>query len=180
MSRIGKLPIPVSKDVKVSLGEDTFSVKGPKGELSQWFDVKAIEVEVADDNITVKRLNEERDVRSKHGLYRSLFANMVSGVTEGYKKVLEINGVGFHAELKGKSLEMHVGFPEPRVVAVPDDISVTIEDKNTRIILTSCDKQSIGQVAAEIRRTRPPEPYKGKGVKYSDEVIRKKAGKTAT
>ena len=177
MSRIGKLPIPITKGASASVVDGALLVKGPKGELTQPFEGNAIEVKIADDKIVVERRAEDRRTRSLHGLYRSLFFNMVQGVTEGFRRVLEINGVGYRAELQGKNLALFVGFPSAKTIAVPDSVQLQVE-KNTRITLTSHDKQAIGQLAADIRRVRPPEPYKGKGIKFEDEVIRKKAGKT--
>ena len=179
MSRIGKMPIPLGDKVQAQIAESQVTVKGPNGELSEAFDPEAVDVAIEDGQLLVTRKSDAREHRSKHGLYRSLLANMVHGVTEGYEKQLLISGVGFRAEQKGKNLEVYVGFPEARVLPVPDGVDCAVEDKGVRIILKSADKQKLGQFAANIRRTRPTEPYKGKGVRYSDEIVRKKAGKTA-
>ena len=179
MSRIGKMPIPIPKGITARVEDGKLHVQGPKGELAQWFDQSAVAVEVVEGQVRVARLSDERRERSMHGLYRALFANMVRGVTEGYRRVLEINGVGYRAEIQGKNLALFVGFAGAKVLPVPDGVKAEVE-KNTRIVLTSHDRQRIGQFAAEIRHVRPPEPYKGKGIKYEAEVIRKKAGKAAS
>jgi large subunit ribosomal protein L6 len=178
MSRVGKLPVPLPKGVTARVDGGALIVKGPKGELSQAYDASAVAVEVAASQVTVTRSSDERRERSLHGLYRALFANMVRGVTDGYRRVLEIAGVGYRAEVQGRNLALFVGFAGPKVLAIPEGIQAVVE-KNTRIVLTSYDRQRIGQFAADVRRVRPPEPYKGKGIKYEEETIRKKAGKAA-
>jgi len=156
------------------------AIKGPKGEASQWFDSSSVEVKLADDQILVTRRSDHRRHRAAQGLYRSLLANMVKGVTAGFQRVLEINGVGYKAEMKGKNLlVLHVGYSNPKEVEIPGGIACEVQ-KNTRIVLDGVDKQRVGQLAAEIRKVRPPEPYKGKGIKYAEETIRRKVGKTTT
>ncbi|MCB0805629.1 MAG: 50S ribosomal protein L6 [Bacteroidales bacterium] len=182
MSRIGKLPveIPAGVEIKVS-GENVVSVKGKLGELSQPVD-SAIEVKVEDGSLTLVRTNESKDTRSKHGLYRALIANMVQGVSEGFTTVQELVGVGYKAEAKGQLLELSLGFSHNVVFEMPDEITLetkTERGKNPQIILKSHDKQLLGQVAAKIRSLRKPEPYKGKGIRFQGEEIRKKAGKAA-
>ena len=176
MSRIGKLPIPVPGGVKATISEDTVTVQGPKGTLKQWFDQSAISVAVQDNKIQVARKSDHRKHRAAHGLYRSLFANMVRGVSLGFSRALEINGVGYRAEKKGKILVLYVGHSLPQEVEMPQGIDFEIQ-KN-KIVLSSIDKQLLGQVAANVRSVRPPDPYKGKGIKYEEEVLRKKVGKT--
>lgn len=178
MSRIGKQPIVIPENVEVQIEEGAVSVKGPKGSLSlhlhpvvsvEMTPEKTLKVHVKDD--------EERRQRALWGLFRSLIANMVIGVTEGYLKKLEIHGIGYKAEVKGKTLFLHVGYSHPVEYAIPEDIEIRVE-KNT-ISLMGADKQRVGQIAAEIRSIRPPEPYKGKGIRYSDEIVRRKSGKAA-
>ncbi|GAB4302138.1 MAG: 50S ribosomal protein L6 [Marinilabiliales bacterium] len=182
MSRIGKLPIVIPEGVKVEVDKDNIvKVKGPLGELSQAVD-KIITVEVNDNVINVKRSSDEKEHRSKHGLYRSLINNMVVGVSKGYEIKLELVGVGYKAEAKGQYLEMSLGYSHGIIFEIPKEVSVeavTERRKNPIITLKSYDKQLIGQVAAKIRSLRKPEPYKGKGVKFVDEVLRRKAGKSA-
>jgi large subunit ribosomal protein L6 len=154
----------------------TVRVKGPKGELSQTLsDQIRVEAE-SDGTLTVTRSSDDRHVRALHGLYRSLVANMVVGVTEGYRKTLEINGTGYRVTARGKDLEFALGFSHPVTVTAPEGITFTVE-RPTLFHVAGIDKQQVGEVAANIRKIRPPEPYKGKGIKYADEVIRRKAGK---
>ncbi len=178
MSRVGLKPIPVPSGVTVSL--DRFpevSVKGPKGELTQTLpDVCTIRQE--GDTIFVTRSSEDRIARSMHGLTRTLLANMIQGVSEGFTRELEIVGVGYKAEAKGRQLVLTLGFSHPVNYAVPEGITIETPEP-TKVRVSGIDKQKVGQVAAEIRAYRPPEPYKGKGVKYAGEVIQRKAGKTA-
>lgn len=176
MSRIGRRPIPLPAGVEVSVDRGTVRVKGPKGELSQTISDQVRLEQGADGALTVTRTSDDRHVRALHGLYRSLVANMVVGVTEGYRKTLEINGTGYRVTAKGKDLEFSLGFSHPVMVNAPEGISFTVE-RPTLFHIDGIDKQQVGEVAANIRKIRPPEPYKGKGIKYADEVIRRKAGK---
>lgn len=177
MSRIGKQPVPVPSGVDVKIDGQTVTVKGPKGELTQTFsEVLAISME--DDNVVVTRPDETREARSLHGLTRTLIANMVTGVSEGYSKNLEIVGVGYRAVLKGSDIELALGFSHPVVVKPEPGITFEVPAPN-RITVRGIDKQRVGQVAAEIRRWRKPEPYKGKGVRYEGEHVRRKLGKAA-
>ena len=175
MSRIGKLPIKIVDGVKVEVNSNEISVKGPKGNLSMRFNSE-MNVFVQDDFVVVKRPSDNEKHRSLHGLTRSLIYNMVLGVTEGFKKNLEVNGVGYRVQKQGKNLVMNLGYSHPVVVSETDDIKFEVKDQNF-ISVIGIDKQKVGQVAAEIRRKRPPEPYKGKGIKYVDEVIKRKVGK---
>ncbi len=181
MSRIGKLPISIPAGVEVSMSNGVIRVKGPKGELTQEI-TGAVNVEVADGSVTVTRSSEHKDARSKHGLYRALINNMIVGVSTGWKKNLEMIGVGYRAKTSGQQLEMTLGFSHPIIFELPTEITVSAKaekGENPTIILESFDKQLIGQVAAKIRSLRAPEPYKGKGVRYVGEFVRKKAGKSA-
>lgn len=183
MSRVGKLPIKLPQGVSLMVKPDnSVTVKGPKGELHQVLDPD-IKVEIKDNEVIVVRPTEQKRHKSLHGLYRALINNMVNGVSKGYKLQLEVVGVGYKAEAKGQVLEMSLGFSHDIHFRIPDEVKVearTERRSNPIITLTSSDKQLIGQVAAKIRSFRPPEPYKGKGVKFVDEVLRKKAGKSAT
>lgn len=182
MSRIGKLPVPIKPNVTVKVTPGNLvTVKGTKGELSLQVDPSII-VEVTADEILVKRPSDEKRLRAMHGLYRSLINNLVVGVSDGFKKELEIIGVGYRASLNGKALELALGYSHPFFFVPPSGIDIEVDtksSKNTRIIITGVDKQLVGQVAAKIRSLRSPEPYKGKGVRYLDEQVRKKAGKSA-
>lgn len=175
MSRVGKLPIIVPGTVKVAVEGAEIRVQGPKGTLAHRIP-QGIEVNVDGDRLEVSRKAETKTVRSLHGLTRKLLANMVQGVNEGFRKVLEINGVGYRAELKDKSLHLTLGFSHPIEYRLPEDVSASVE-RQTVITLESHDKQVLGQVAAEVRRFRPPEPYKGKGIRYQGEMVVRKAGK---
>ena len=175
MSRIGRKSIPVPAGVDVTISGQTVKVKGPKGELSHVV-AEPITVEREDSELHVNRPNDERKSKELHGLSRTLVANMIIGVTEGYKKTLEINGTGYRVTAKGKDLEFALGFSHPVNVVAPAGISFSVE-RPTQFTVTGIDKQLVGEVAANIRKIRPPEPYKGKGVKYQGEVIRRKAGK---
>jgi large subunit ribosomal protein L6 len=176
MSRIGKSPIPIPAGVDVRIDGSSVAVKGPKGELSQQVPF-GITVRVDDGQILVERLDDEREVRALHGLVRSLVNNMVLGVTEGFRKELEIVGVGYRAAAKGKTgLDLSLGYSHPVVVEAPEGIEFAVPQP-TRIEVHGIDKQLVGQVAADIRSLRKPEPYKGKGVRYADEHVRRKAGK---
>ena len=176
MSRIGKAPIEVPNGVEVSIAGRTVSVKGPKGQLSREIPGEII-VRKEENTILVERPNDERTNRSLHGLSRTLVANMVTGVTEGFAKELEIVGVGYRAEAQGQNLRLALGFSHPVVVAAPEGISFEVPVQ-TRVIVKGIDKELVGQVAANIRSIRKPEPYKGKGVRYLGERILSKAGKT--
>ena len=177
MSRIGKMPISLPAGVEVTLGEGNLvTVKGPKGTLSQKFSDK-MTLTREDGVINVTRPNDEKQNRALHGLTRTLINNMVVGVTEGYKKELDVNGVGFRVAKEGKKLNMNIGFSHPVVMEETDGITIDVPSPN-KIIISGTDKQKVGQFAAEVRAKRPTEPYKGKGIKYTDEVIRRKEGKT--
>ncbi|MFM2015258.1 MAG: hypothetical protein RIQ51_748 [Bacteroidota bacterium] len=181
MSRIGKKPITIPAGVTVSVKDAVVTVKGPKGTLTQEVD-RDIIVEVEGNEVNVKRPTEQIRHRAMHGLYRSLIANLVKGVTEGYKKELELVGVGFKAANTGNILDLALGYSHNIIFEIPKELTVsttTEKGQNPKIFLESADKQLIGQVAAKIRGLRKPEPYKGKGVRYSDEVVRRKAGKAA-
>ena len=177
MSRIGKKPITVPDGVTVEVKPGLVSVKGPKGELSQ---VVSTEMTVtrSNGNLTVERPTDRGEHRALHGLTRSLIANMVEGVTEGFEKRLEIQGVGYRARLQGKALELSVGYSHPVSVAAPDGIEFEVPVP-TQIVVRGIDKQLVGEIAARIRRSRPPEPYKGKGIRYAGEHVRRKVGKRA-
>jgi len=177
VSRIGKQPIPVPSGVEVKIDGSAVSVKGPKGELSQTFNEEMI-IELADGEITVSRPSDSRTHRSLHGLTRTLVANMVTGVSEGFHKNLEIVGVGYRAAMNGSDIEMQLGFSHPVHIKSEPNISFEVPAP-TKITVRGIDKQRVGQIAAEIRGWRPPEPYKGKGVRYEGEYVRRKLGKTA-
>lgn len=177
MSRVGKKPIPLTKGVTVEQSNGTVTVKGPKGELT--VEVKSdIAVRIGNDEVICERFSDSRKHKALHGLYRALIANMITGVTEGYEKKLEIVGIGYRAELKGKKLFLQLGYSHPIVFSVPEEIKIEVPQP-TQIVVSGIDKQLVGQVAAKIRSLRPAEPYKGKGIKYEGEYIRRKAGKTA-
>ncbi len=177
MSRIGRRPIAVPGNVEIVIGDENLvRVKGPKGELNQQFN-RDILFQRENGTLTVDRPDDQREHRSLHGLTRTLLANMVTGVTDGFKKDLEIQGVGYRASMDGKVLVLAVGYSHPVRMVPPDGIAYTLETP-TRISVTGIDKQVVGEEAARIRRTRPPEPYKGKGIRYAGEVVRRKAGKT--
>ena len=181
MSRIGKLPIAIPAGVTVTLKDDVVTVKGPKGELSQYVN-PLITVTVEGNEVIVSRSSDEKQERSMHGLYRALINNMVVGVSEGYKKELELVGVGYRVSNTGNVMELALGFTHPIFMVLPAEIKVetkTERNKNPLITLESCDKQLLGAVCAKIRSFRKPEPYKGKGVKFVGEVIRRKSGKSA-
>ena len=176
MSRIGRLPITVPSGVEVSIDSDLVTVKGPKGTLEHRV-AAPITVEKAEDGtIAVKRPNDERQCRALHGLTRTLVANMVAGVTQGYTKKLEIVGTGYRVQAKGTDLEFALGFSHPVVIPAPEGISFAVETP-TKFSVSGIDKQQVGEVAANLRKLRKPDPYKGKGVRYEGEVIRRKAGK---
>ena len=175
MSRIGKNPIAVPAGVEVKVDGSTVTVKGPKGTLTKEFK-PVMKITVDGAVVTVERPDDEAANRSLHGLTRTLINNMIIGVTEGYQKVLEINGVGYRCQKTGKDVNLNVGFSHPTIVSDTEDCTLEVPQPN-QIIVKGIDKQKVGQYAAEIRSIRPPEPYKGKGIKYADEVIRRKEGK---
>jgi large subunit ribosomal protein L6 len=180
MSRIGKQPIPVPAGVKVAVDGRTIRVEGPKGKLA-WEHRREVSVNMdeAGKELVVERTSDERPARAYHGLTRALIQNMVAGVSTGYEKRLEIVGVGYQASLKGKSLNLRVGLANELVREVPEGLTVTVPDA-THIVIQGCDKQQVGQFAAEIRSLRKPEPYKGKGIRYQGEHVKIKPGKAAT
>ena len=177
MSRIGRLPIDIPAGVEVKIEEgNKVTVKGPKGTLEKCLPVE-MTIKVEDNQVVVTRPNDLKKMKSLHGLTRSLIANMITVVSEGYEKKLEINGVGYRAQKKGKEITFNLGFSHPVVMTDPEGIETVMEGQNV-IIVKGIDKEKVGQYAAEIRELRKPEPYKGKGIKYADEVIRRKVGKT--
>jgi large subunit ribosomal protein L6 len=177
MSRIGKQPITLPDGVSVEIAPGSVSVKGPKGELSQQLP-REMKVEQADGTVTVERPTDRGDHRALHGLTRSLIANMVEGVTDGFEKRLEIQGVGYRAQLKGKNLELALGYSHPVQLDAPEGIDFEVPQP-TEVVVKGIDKQLVGETAARIRKRRPPEPYKGKGVRYAGEQVTRKVGKRA-
>jgi len=175
MSRVGKLPIQIPSGVTITVDADFVTVAGPKGTLKQ-FTMPGVNVAVEDSQVVVTRENDEPKVRAKHGLMRALINNMVAGVSQGFSKKLEINGVGFRVAMQGTDLKLNLGFSHDVIYKIPAGITATIE-QNT-ITISGIDRQQVGQVAAEIRALKKPEPYKGKGIKYSDERIVRKSGKS--
>lgn len=175
MSRIGKRPIPVPKNVTVTITDQQVAVKGPKGELSR---VLPNEVEVVQEEGTllVNRRNESRAARQRHGLCRTLVANMVEGVSQGFQRRLEIQGVGYRAQVQGRNLVLSVGYSHPVQIEPPEGVQLAVEN-NTNVIVSGINKEIVGNIAARIRAVRPPEPYKGKGIRYAGEMVRRKAGK---
>jgi len=181
MSRIGKSPVNIPSGVEVKLDGNMISVKGPKGELSQEID-SCVKIAIDGNVLTLSRESDAPDHRSKHGLYRSLINNMVTGVSEGYKKELEVIGVGYRANAAGQQLELALGYSHPIIIELPKEIKVSADTQKGKapvVTLESYDKQLLGQVAAKIRSLRKPEPYKGKGIRFVGEDIRRKAGKSA-
>jgi large subunit ribosomal protein L6 len=176
MSRIGKLPVAIPKGVTIELEDSLLKVKGPKGELSRSLHPE-ITVGLEDDRIVVTRPSDQKRHRALHGLTRSLINNMVGGVSEGFKKTLEIHGVGYRAEPADSGVRLFLGYSHPVDYMPPEGVSITVESP-TKLKVEGIDKQSVGQAAAEIRKVRPPEPYKGKGIRYEGEHVRRKAGKT--
>ena len=177
MSRIGKAPIAVPSGVKIDMKGSSVSVQGPKGKLSQEFHPDMM-FELEDGTLRVKRPSDSNKHRALHGLTRALLNNMVVGVSEGYTKVLEIEGVGYRAEVKGKSLVLSVGYSHPIEFPPPtNETTYTVEERGKKVTVTGIDKQILGELCANIRKTRPPEPYKGKGIRYQGEHVRRKAGK---
>ena len=177
MSRVGRKPIPITGGVKVDLKDHAIRVKGPKGELAAEVH-PALGVEIKDNQILVSRSSDLKEFRALHGLWRALIQNMIKGVTDGYARKLELVGVGYRAELKGSKLQLALGFSHPILFAPPQGIKIEAPTQ-TNITISGIDKQLVGQVAAKIRSFRPPEPYKGKGIKYEGEFVRRKAGKAA-
>ena len=176
MSRIGRAPVILPKGVDVKIQGSTVSVKGPKGELQRTFPTD-VQIALEDGKIVVRRPSDEARYRALHGMTRALINNMVVGVSAGFEKVLEVNGVGYRAEVTGKNLVLHVGYSHPVTMEPPSGISFDVDARTRQIKVMGIDKEAVGQVAANIRLVRPPEPYKGKGIKYLDEKIRRKAGK---
>ena len=177
MSRIGKSPITIPSGTKFELKDGVFHIEGPKGKLQQAA-LEGLDVSVKDDTITIARHGETGPDRARHGLLRSLLNNAVLGVNEGFKKELDIVGVGYRGEVKGRECHLALGFSHPVVYAIPEGVDVEI-DKNNHITVSGVDKQRVGQVAAELRSLRKPDAYKGKGIRYSDELVRLKVGKAA-
>jgi large subunit ribosomal protein L6 len=175
VSRIGKKPIPVPAGVEISINGQTVAVKGPRGKLERTF-TDRVDLTLEEGTMVVERKDDARESRALHGLSRALLANMVTGVADGFRRELSIVGVGYRAILKGSSLELQLGFSHPVQVAAPEGISFEVPEP-TRVIVSGIDKEQVGQVAADIRKLRPPEPYKGKGVRYINEQVRRKAGK---
>lgn len=181
MSRIGKLPITIPAGVNVEVKDNMITVKGKLGTLTQKID-ESVEIKIDNNILTIERQSEEQESRSKHGLYRALIANMVKGVSEGFSTVQELVGVGYKAEAKGQVLELSLGFSHNVFFEIPQEVKIeTVNErgKNPIIKMSCADKQLLGQVAAKIRSLRKPEPYKGKGIRFQNEVLRRKAGKTA-
>ena len=176
MSRVGQMPIEIPEGVQVTIDGETVEVKGPKGELEATFRSE-ITIQEQDGVLTVSRSSEEPRVRALHGLTRSLLNNMVVGTSQGFEKRLEIHGVGYRAELKGKDLLLNLGFSHTVEFPAPDGISFEVDTRAGSVVVQGIDKQLVGQVAADIRKIRPPEPYKGKGIRYEGEYVRRKAGK---
>ena len=176
MSRIGRKPIVIPAGVEVKIDGNNVTVKGPKGTLNSHIN-PIITAKVENGEVVVTRPNDEKEARSLHGLTRTLLHNMVVGVTEGFKKELDVNGVGYRVAMEGSKLVMNLGFSHQVIMEEIEGITIEVPGPN-KIVIHGCDKQKVGQFAAEVREKRPPEPYKGKGIKYTDEVIRRKAGKT--
>ncbi len=176
MSRIGKLPISIPDGVKVEVKENVVKVEGPKGAIEQEF-MSQVDINVEDGEVVVERKEETKHARSYHGLYRQLVQNMVTGVSKGFQKVLLVNGVGYRAEVSGDTLHLNLGFSNPIEYVIPEGITITVEGQN-KVFVSGIDKQKVGQTSSEIRSLRPPEPYKGKGIKFEDERIVRKIGKS--
>ena len=177
MSRIGKLPIPIPDKVSAQISGQHVTVKGPKGTLEREIP-EPIEVKQEGDTIVVRPTDNSRIGRQRYGLCRTLVANMVDGVSQGFQKRLLIQGVGYRAQAQGKKLTLNVGYSKPVEMEMPEGIDVAVENRNVEVVVSGIDKEVVGNVAARIRAVRPPEPYKGKGIRYVDEQIRRKAGKT--
>jgi large subunit ribosomal protein L6 len=177
VSRIGRLPVAVPSGVEVEIRGSYVRVKGPKGQMERVFPAEMM-ITRENDIVKVDRPSDERQARALHGMTRALIQNMVYGVSKGFEKILEINGVGYRGEMKGKNLVVYVGFSHPVEIEPPQGITFDVDPKTRQIFVRGFNKEQVGQVAADIRKVRPPEPYKGKGIKYLDEKIRRKAGKT--
>jgi large subunit ribosomal protein L6 len=177
MSRVGRLPVKIPDKVKVSVANGDIKVEGPKGKMHFSFNPR-VNVEVQGGEVRVTRPDESRMAKGLHGLTRTLVNNAVLGVTKGYERVLEISGVGFKAEVKGKDINFVLGFSHPVVFRLPDGVTAEVDPKQTRLTVKGVDKNLLGLTAAKIRALRPPEPYKGKGIKYAEETVRRKEGKT--
>jgi large subunit ribosomal protein L6 len=175
MSRVGKTPVKIPEGTTVAVKKNTVTVEGPKGKMEQKL-IPEIKVKVEDHEVVVTRKNETKRTRAFHGLYRNLINNMVTGVSQGFTKTLLLNGVGYRAEVQGDTLVLNLGYSNPIEFLIPEDLTITCEGNN-KIIINGIDKQKVGQAAAEIRFLRPPEPYKGKGIRYEDEHVRRKIGK---
>ena len=178
MSRIGKLPVEIPEGVNVELNGSKVTVKGPKGTLQREFS-PYVEIKKEENKVLVFPTSEEKFVRALHGTTRAVINNMVIGVNKGFERILEIQGVGYKAELEGKDLVIHVGYSHPVKVEPPENVEFDVREKNRQVVVTGISKEVVGQVAADIRKIRPPEPYKGKGIRYQGERVRRKAGKTA-
>jgi len=177
MSRLGKLPVKVPEKVKVSVDGNLIKIEGPKGKMSFPFNPH-VTIAVGKGEVQVARLDESHLAKGVHGLTRTLVKNAVEGVTKGYERLLEISGVGFKAEVKGKDIHFTLGFSHPVVFRLPDSVTAEVDPKQTKLVLRGVDKHLLGLTAAKVRALRPPEPYKGKGIKYAEEKIRRKEGKT--
>ena len=178
MSRVGRLPIEVPSGVDVEIKGSHVRVKGPKGELAHTFPA-VVDIALEEGQVKVERHSDEKFHRSMHGTARAVIQNMITGVSEGFEKFLEIHGVGYRAEMSGKNLVINVGYSHPVEVVPPEGISFEVLERNNLIRVSGYDKQVVGQISAEIRKVRPPEPYKGKGIRYRGEYVRRKAGKKA-
>ncbi|MDC7219850.1 MAG: 50S ribosomal protein L6 [Spirochaetales bacterium] len=178
MSRIGNKPVGIPSGVSISVKDNVLTVKGSKGELTQSFHPE-VSFDIQEKEVVVSRVDDSKKAKSMHGLYRKLLDNMVTGVSTGFQKALVINGVGYRAEMKGKNLLLSLGYSTQIEYVIPEGATVAV-DGNNKVVVSGSDKAIVGQVASEIRSLRPPEPYKGKGIKYEDETIRRKAGKTGT
>lgn len=178
MSRVGLAPIPIPDGVKVDIGPTTVAVTGPKGSLEEKYD-PCLTIAIEENQLRVARPNDRPNTRALHGLTRALINNMVQGVTQGYEKTLEIHGVGWRAAMEGKNLTLSLGYSHPVMIQVPEGIEFSV-DGNTTIKVSGISKQQVGQVAAQVRSWRKPEPYKGKGIRYRDEYVRRKVGKAGT
>jgi large subunit ribosomal protein L6 len=177
MSRIGKMPIPLPKGVKIDVQGEKVSVTGPKGTLAGSFN-QEINIALEDGVLTVTRPSDSRQHRAVHGLTRALLNNMVVGVSDGFSRNLMVEGVGYRAEMNGSNLVLYVGYSHPVTFVPEQNMQFAVEERGKRIIVSGIDKQRVGEISAQIRKTRPPEPYKGKGIRYAEEIVRRKAGKT--